>query len=93
MLSRELRLEMSVIETSAWNLRYPTFFPEPPKNLQSHSEPAWYFYLAEIALRRLENRILTHICQTSSSDVSLTDQVLAVVEFEQQADSWCVHLP
>jgi hypothetical protein len=44
--------------------------------------------LSEIALRRLENRILIHISESKSSPVSFADQISAVVEFEQQADSW-----
>lgn len=87
-ISRELRLELNIIETTAWNLRYPAFFPEPPKTLQSASETVWYFYLAEIALRRLGNRILMYIYRNSFTEPSLQDEIAAVVEFEQQADSW-----
>ncbi|KXH30951.1 hypothetical protein CSAL01_07580 [Colletotrichum salicis] len=48
----EVRLELGIIKTSAWDLRYPDLFPDPPESIQSQGEPAWYFYLAEIALRR-----------------------------------------
>ncbi|KAH6961966.1 hypothetical protein BKA56DRAFT_598147 [Ilyonectria sp. MPI-CAGE-AT-0026] len=88
----ELRLELNITENSVWNLRYPEFFPAPPKSLQSQGEATWYFYLAEIALRRLGNRILTHMCQFKSGS-AMPSQVSKIIEFEQQADSWLDSLP
>lgn len=87
---RELRLELNIAENSVWNLQYPEFFPAPPKSLQSQGEGTWYFYLAEIALRRLGNRILTHTCQFKPSESSIADRVSKTIEFEQQAYSWYV---
>ncbi|KAH7141544.1 hypothetical protein B0J13DRAFT_556988 [Dactylonectria estremocensis] len=89
----ELRLELNIAENSVWNLQYPEFFPAPPKSLQSQGEGTWYFYLAEIALRRLGNRILTHTCQFRSSQGSVGDQVSKTIDFEQQAYSWLDSLP
>ncbi|KAG9252389.1 uncharacterized protein F5Z01DRAFT_625626 [Emericellopsis atlantica] len=88
----ELRLELNIAETSVWNLRYPAFFPEPPASLQSQSEAAWYFYLAEIALRRLENRVLTYTCQEQPSG-PLPERINTILDFEQQADGWLESLP
>ncbi|KAK7592030.1 hypothetical protein V3481_006665 [Fusarium oxysporum f. sp. vasinfectum] len=89
----ELRLELSITENSAWNLRYPQFFPAPPKGLQSEGEAGWYFYLAEIALRRLGNRILTYTCHFQLAHITVADKVSRVLEFEQQAQSWVDSLP
>jgi len=68
-----------------WNR---AFFPTPPKGLKSQGEPVWYFYLAEIALRRLGNRILNHIYQNGSTAASSSDIDDAIPNFEDQADGW-----
>lgn len=87
-LSRELRLELSIVKTSPWDLRYPDLFPNPPESLESQGEPAWYFYLAEIALRRLNNRILAFTGTIGRDSTMVSDKVTAIQEFERQAHSW-----
>ncbi|KAH8809201.1 hypothetical protein F5884DRAFT_396765 [Xylogone sp. PMI_703] len=88
----ELRLELNVHEKSVWDLTYPAFFPSPPKGLKSQGEAVWFFYLAEIALRRLGNRILNYIYQHDSSNLS--DSIdEATVNFEEQAAGWLSSLP
>lgn len=73
------------------DLKYPTFFPSPPEGLKTQDEAAWYFYLAEIALRRLENRVLSHLFRTEPiSDAARQD---AVLDFEDQIDGWLRSLP
>ncbi|KIW61328.1 hypothetical protein, variant 2 [Exophiala xenobiotica] len=88
----ELRLELNVSETSVWDLTYPAFFPSPPDGLRSQREIVWYFYLAEIALRRLGNRILNYIYDTKAAS-SLADVAESAVGFEQQAADWLRSLP
>ncbi|KAK5261663.1 Zcf27p [Exophiala xenobiotica] len=88
----ELRLELNVSETSIWDLTYPAFFPSPPDGLRSQREIVWYFYLAEIALRRLGNRILNYIYDTKAAS-SLADVAESTVGFEQQAADWLRSLP
>jgi hypothetical protein len=84
---RELRLELNISERSAWDLTYPTFFPSPPEGLRSQGEAVWYFYLAEIALRRLGNRILNYVYQDSSTTSQpRVNQVTS--NFEDQAGGW-----
>lgn len=85
---REVRLELSIVKTSAWDLRYPDLFPNPPECLQSQGESAWYFYLAEIALRRLNNRILISTCKIRQGTDSISDKVASTLEFESQAYDW-----
>ncbi|RVX74863.1 hypothetical protein B0A52_01140 [Exophiala mesophila] len=88
----ELRLELNVSETSVWDLTYPAFFPSPPEGLRSQREIVWYFYLAEIALRRLGNRILNHNYDSKTSS-SLSSMAEIVLGFEQQAADWIRSLP
>lgn len=83
-----MRLELGIIKTSAWDLRYPDLFPDPPESIQSQGEPAWYFYLAEIALRRLNNRILSATCLNDQNAGNVADKVAMTLEFERQAHSW-----
>lgn len=94
----EARLELNVTDTSVWDLRYPAFFPSPPDELRlkSHTEVVWYYFLAEIALRRLANRILNYIYSVKPSDfdasrsAQIVDQIFG---FEQQAADWRRSLP
>jgi hypothetical protein len=90
----ELRLELNVSETSIWDLTYPAFFPSPPDGLRSQREIVWYFYLAEIALRRLGNRILNYIYDTKTkTGTSLAEVAESTQGFEQQAADWLRSLP
>ncbi|KAF2180650.1 hypothetical protein K469DRAFT_517383, partial [Zopfia rhizophila CBS 207.26] len=86
---------------------YPTFFPTPPApradggvpmNADSEREQtSWYFYLAEISLRRLAARIgdemeglqKTHI----SRQTFLQAAASAVSLYEAQAQEWIASLP
>ncbi|KIX00868.1 uncharacterized protein Z518_09933 [Rhinocladiella mackenziei CBS 650.93] len=88
----ELRLELNVSETSVWDLTYPAFFPSPPEGLRSQREIVWYFYLAEIALRRLGNRILNFIYDTKANS-NLSTMAESTLGFEQQAADWIRSLP
>ena len=87
-LLRELRLELNISEKSFWDLTYPAFFPSPPRGLKSQGEAVWYFYLAEIALRRLGNRILNYIYRYKYSAASDPDINQAISNFEDQAEGW-----
>ncbi|KAJ5787301.1 hypothetical protein N7457_002291 [Penicillium paradoxum] len=85
----ELRLELNRSQKSVVDLSYPTGFPSPPEELKSKDEAAWYFYLAEIALRRLENRILDYAYRPGLINLE-TDVIL---DFEDQANAWLRSLP
>ncbi|KAL4881052.1 hypothetical protein BJY04DRAFT_218569 [Aspergillus karnatakaensis] len=87
----ELRLELNVGRSCVLDLTYPAFFPSPPIGLKSEEEAVWYFYLAEIALRRLGNRILNHLYdQNQRGNAS---DVEAILNFEDQATGWLSSLP
>lgn len=85
----ELRLELNVFENSIWDLTYPAFYPSPPDGLKSQREVVWYYYLAEIALRRLGNRILNHFHKHDQANIDVD----SVASFEQQASDWMRSLP
>lgn len=90
-------MELNVTDASVWDLRYPPFFPSPPDELRSKSqtEVVWYYFLAEIALRRLANRILNYIysVKPSNSAAAAKDMIEQTVGFEQQASDWTRSLP
>ncbi|KAJ5664698.1 hypothetical protein N7462_011511 [Penicillium macrosclerotiorum] len=83
----ELRLELNFGQKSVLDLSYPTLFPSPPDQLRTKDEAAWYFYLAEIALRRLKNRILDTVYRHDNSS-SKSDIENAILDFEEQTNGW-----
>ncbi|KYG47169.1 hypothetical protein M433DRAFT_152584 [Acidomyces richmondensis BFW] len=89
----ELRLELNLLQKDAWDLAYPSFYPSPPEALKTKDEAAWYFYLAEIALRRMKNRILSHLYRYDPSLPSESGMENVVLDFEEQIDAWLRSLP
>ncbi|KAL2841985.1 hypothetical protein BJX68DRAFT_245045 [Aspergillus pseudodeflectus] len=87
----ELRLELNVGRSHGLDLTYPALFPSPPTGLKPEEEAVWYFYLAEIALRRLGNRILNHLYEETTRDNEM--QVEATLNFEDQANGLLTSLP
>lgn len=61
--------------------------------MKSQGESVWFFYLAEIALRRLGNRILNYIYRHNSSGTSAGNIHEAIINFEDQAAGWLSSLP
>lgn len=87
-IQRELRLELNPSQKDVWDLTYPTFFPSPPEALKTKDEEGWYFYLAEIALTRMKNRVLSYLYRPDKSvspESSIED---AILDFEEQIDAW-----
>jgi hypothetical protein len=92
---RELHLELNPPGFRVIDLWYPEKFPDPPREKIADSDESWFFYLAEIALRRLANRILTFVAQ-SYDMINPAELQLArdsAVEFEQEANDWYVQPP
>ena len=60
-----------------------------------NEEESWYYYLTEIALRRIGNRIVnTFFRQDRSSWMTNIKPLLRMAqEFEAQVSSWSAHLP
>lgn len=61
--------------------------------MKSQGEAVWFFYLAEIALRRLGNRILNYIYRHNSTGTSAANIDEAIINFEDQAAGWLSSLP
>lgn len=88
---------------------YPSFLPTPP-NLQpaqeleanrdscvSRQTVSWYFYLAEISLRRLASNLhaeMAQLCEQSLSNRNALEALAAAVpQYEEQAQEWISSLP
>ncbi|CRG91074.1 hypothetical protein PISL3812_08122 [Talaromyces islandicus] len=85
----ELRLELNLPQKNDSELTYPNFFPTPPDQLKTKDEVTWYFYLSEIALQRLRNRVLSYMgdqrCDPEMQNF--------ISDFEDQMDAWLRSLP
>ena len=59
-----------------------------------NEEESWYYYLTEIALRRIGNRIInSFFCQDRSSWLNIKPFLRIAQEFQVQVSSWSAHLP
>lgn len=124
-LSSELRVELSLPESSIATIRYPDLFPSPPSDdTASHEEFAvvspcdtistpgqpitpgrrrrttftsevqlksWYYYLSEISLRRIGNRLLNTFYSSDNypgSGMTVPEMVSVAVDFEDQINQW-----
>ncbi|KAK6225735.1 glucan -beta-glucosidase [Colletotrichum tabaci] len=87
---------------------YPPFFPTPPApraEVEEAADPrlarertSWYFYLAEISLRRLASRISAEMVglqreHSSTRQAYLAALAEAVPRYEEQAREWIASLP
>jgi len=85
-----MRFELSLPGFDVGNLTYPGFLPSPPLECLRNQDQTWYFYLAEIALRRLVNQILSDFLPYSSAenDCGLAAAARTLSDFECQAEQW-----
>lgn len=84
-------MELSLPGFGLQDLSYPSSFPSPPlDDLGDDSARAWYYYLAEIALRRLANRILYNLFrhQDNGRFPRITEMIEMTAAFEAQAVDW-----
>lgn len=88
----ELRLELNITKNPVFDLSYPDFYPSPPRAIHSDKEVVWYYYLAEIALRRLGNRVLNTFHKNKPIITSSVAGSM-VQNFENQAANWLSSLP
>ncbi|KAJ0331102.1 hypothetical protein COL5a_002635 [Colletotrichum fioriniae] len=86
---------------------YPPFFPTPPApraEVEAATDPrlarertSWYFYLAEISLRRLASRISAEMVglqkEHPTRQAYLAAMAAAVPQYEEQAQEWISSLP
>ncbi|KAF8250490.1 hypothetical protein K440DRAFT_619006 [Wilcoxina mikolae CBS 423.85] len=106
----ELRAELSLPVPLGAQLEYPLHFPGPPASFGRNPGGAgyldenrlWYFYTAEIFLRRLHNQVVEEVSSFEAHlhepHISLTEKRLAslitiVREYEAYVSKWHTSLP
>lgn len=59
-----------------------------------NEEESWYYYLTEVALRRIGNRVINTFFQRAPSEwMNIEQFVDMAIEFEAQVSRWQTHLP
>lgn len=59
-----------------------------------NEEQSWYYYLTEVALRRIGNRVLNSFYREEPSTWSNIKPLIPIaLEFESQIDAWLANLP
>ncbi|KAI5778124.1 hypothetical protein EDC01DRAFT_375061 [Geopyxis carbonaria] len=97
----ELCQALNTLPSGLSQIPYPHAFPSPPRTLQptstADSDTTWFYYLAEIALRKLEAAIVTAFPPGPSPETTTTlhlPSLLATArEFTLQLSSWRDFLP
>jgi hypothetical protein len=123
-LYSEIRIELSLPESSIASMSYPDMFPSPPTedhddtavlspedSLPSMStseafvpaerrttsfnnqnqQQSWYYYLSEIALRRIGNRLLNSLYKNDDypgSGMTVPEMIAVATDFESQFSQW-----
>ncbi|KAJ2892232.1 uncharacterized protein MKZ38_010101 [Zalerion maritima] len=74
---------------------FPSFFPTPPPDGPSLStdQSAWFFYLAEISLRKLHGGLRDSISRLHTGEFTLEKLVSNVPGYEASANEWAAALP
>ncbi|UKZ79186.1 hypothetical protein TrVFT333_006936 [Trichoderma virens FT-333] len=92
----ELRMCLGLFDFQTQDRVYPGHFPNPPANPEK-DDRAWFFYLAEISLRRLNTRArndIGRILSSSEVDGNTEARLIEVVDsYDQQAEAWLTSLP
>jgi hypothetical protein len=91
----EVRQHLQLPDFTIKDHVYPRLFPTPPTESAQEEHREWYFYLAEISLRRLETRIRNEICHTQrpDNDQAYVELSEAVPSYEDQVNTWIHSLP
>ncbi|KAH7143470.1 hypothetical protein EDB81DRAFT_869328 [Dactylonectria macrodidyma] len=92
---QELRFELGMSRTIGPADDPPQLFPDPPEGCQGHIERAWYFYLSEISLWRLEVDARRSIGQVEHNYRESLSQTLSELGHSTlgQLDAWRDSLP
>ena len=91
----ELRMCLDLPDFPFKDLSYPLLFPTPPAPLEGRDATAWYFYLSEISLRRLEHRVREEISIVLRGETTArgSDLYTSTATFEGLAEEWLQSLP
>lgn len=92
---RELRIELGLPDFTTTGLDHPRLFPSLPLGCEGDNLRAWYFYLAEISLWRIETTTRKEIDQWAKSNKLADLEALAtyVNGLEEPVLSWKSSLP
>jgi hypothetical protein len=93
---QELRHEIGCIDGTVPFFNPPNMFPSLPQGCEGKSLRAWYFYLAEISLWRLEmetKREVIRILETTEEDQVLDAIANLSDQTREQMDAWQNSLP
>jgi hypothetical protein len=106
-----MRDEIELPPTGLAKIDYPDIFPSPPggtpepndnaqltplSSLDATSQHSWYYYLAEIASRRLLNRISHTLCGAGPAywmSTPIHKLTRLANELDNQVQQWSEHLP
>jgi hypothetical protein len=92
----ELRMHLQLPSFGVIGNRYPQHIPEPPVTDASH-EPKWYYYLADISLRRLDmdirDAVAATLARTASTEMQYAELALAVPTLEEHLRDWARSMP
>ena len=92
----ELRMHLQLPSFGVIGNRYPQHIPEPPVTDPSH-EPRWYYYLADISLRRLDMNIRDTVAATlarsPNTEMRYMELAHAVPTLEEQLQEWARSMP
>ena len=91
----EVRMHLQLPDFTVKDYVYPRLFPTPPAESAEEEHRGWYFYLAEISLRRLDTHIRNEIWRTRrpNNDLDFVELSEAVMSYEDQAAAWKLSLP
>jgi len=96
----ELMEETNLDVSRRYTTNFSTNFPSPPSTapeLESTNdflmssvpvEKIWFYYLTELAFRRLVNRVVSDLLAIETRQENLPRFVEAISEFEYQAEQW-----
>ncbi|KAH7369506.1 C6 zinc finger domain-containing protein [Rhexocercosporidium sp. MPI-PUGE-AT-0058] len=98
----EIPISAPALRQPGWPDSYP--LSSQPASLASdmwasHEEDSWYFFLSEIALRRITDQVADVVCkyidarQNSHDSLGIKELIPIVAEFERQAETFREHLP
>ncbi|KAH7131288.1 C6 zinc finger domain-containing protein, partial [Dactylonectria macrodidyma] len=101
---REILAELPISPPFLGELCSPEGYPLPLRGEYAVSgmdvwaegdEDSWYFFLSEIALRRITDKVAEVVLEyiESPSQAALEELIPIVAEFERQAQTWREHLP
>ncbi|PSN62348.1 hypothetical protein BS50DRAFT_561605 [Corynespora cassiicola Philippines] len=92
----ELRMILQLPSFGVIGNRYPPHIPEPPVTDAAH-EPKWFYYLADISLRRLDMNIRETVATALGRQIEkgarYTKLARAVPTLEEQLKDWAKSMP